>query len=197
MLGSNWYFQLIVHILALVGIKGVSISIFVGLFNIPLFIIGWKGVSKRFALLSLSSVILQVIVILVFEKLAEMGLNPIAIAFTENGVLKESAGLTLAVLGGLVCGVGCGISIINGASTGGLDILSQYFSFKKNVPFTSVSLAVDLTIILASMVIGSVEIAIYTIIGLIITILVLDRIHIPNFIRSQIITENVEEIEPH
>src|SRR5690606_20551928 len=116
--------------------------IFIALFNIPLFIIGFRGVSKRFAILSLSSVILQVILVYLFEQLSKAGFNPIADAFVVNGVLKPSAMLTIAVLGGLACGIGSGISLRNGASTGGMDILSQYFSFKKHIPFTSVSLTV-------------------------------------------------------
>src|SRR5690554_4971217 len=154
--------QLIVNGLALLNIQ-VSKSLFIALFNIPLLIIGWKGVSKRFAILSISSVGLQVIVIYVFERLAAIGLNPIADAFTVDGVIKQSSMLTVAVLGGLVCGVGSGISLRNGASTGGMDILSQYFSFKKNVPFTTIALSVDLAIIFLSMFVGNMEIALYTI----------------------------------
>lgn len=192
--GVTGFSQLIVNGLALLDIH-ISKSIFIAIFNVPLFIIGWKGVSKRFALLSLGSVALQVVMVYLFERLAAAGFNPIADAFMVDGALKPSAMLTIAVLGGLVCGVGSGISLRNGASTGGMDILSQYFSFKKNIPFTSISLSVDLGIILLSMLIGNMEIALYTIIRLIITILVLDRIHtIYNFMRVQIVTENVEEM---
>lgn len=173
----------------------ISKSIFIAIFNIPLFIIGWKGVSKRFAILSLSSIAIQVTAVYIFEKMDQAGLNFIGRAFLENGVLKPSAMLTIAVLGGLLCGVGSGITLRVGASTGGMDILSQYFSIKKSIPFTAISLSVDLVIIVLSMFVGSVEIALYTIIRLIITILVLDRIHtIYNFMRVQIITEKVEEM---
>lgn len=186
--------QLIANAFALIDIN-ISKSILIGLFNIPLLIIGWKGVSKRFAILSISSVALQVVFVFIFEKMAAAGLNPLAAAFTENGVIKQSSMLTVAILGGLVCGVGSGISLRNGASTGGMDILSQYFSFKKNIPFTTISLSLDLVIIFSAMFVGNVEIALYTIVRLIITILVLDRIHtIYNFMRVQIITENVEEM---
>ncbi len=178
------------------GNKGIilSKSIFITIFNIPIFIIGWKGVSKRFALLSVSSVIIQVITVFVLEKLVGIGINPFAAAFTDSsGVIKESSMLTVAVLGGLICGVGSGISLKSGASTGGMDIVSQYFSLKKQIPFTIISLTVDLIIVAFAMLVGSVSTAVYTVIRLIITILVLDRMHtVYNFLKIQIITDNME-----
>lgn len=184
--------QLISNGLAKAGIN-ISKSIFIAFGNVPLFIIGWKGVSKRFAILSLSSVVLQVLTVAFLEFLRTKGVNPFYEAFIENGMLKPGSELTLSVLGGLVLGVGSGISLRSGASTGGMDILSQYYSFKKKVEFTTVSLSVDLFIIIVSAFVGSLDIAIYTIIRLIITILVLDKIHtIYKYLKVEIITTEKE-----
>lgn len=187
--------QLISNALENIGVT-VSKSIFIAIFNVPLFIIGWRGVSKRFAILSLSSVLLQVLVIAVLEYFVSKGFNPVADAFRDvSGNIKDSSMLTIAVLGGLVCGVGSGISLRTGASTGGMDILSQFFSFKKGIPFATISLTLDLIIIVLSSFVGNLEIAFYTIIRLIITILVLDRIHtIYKYMRVQIITDHMEEM---
>lgn len=186
--------QLITNALEMIDIH-ISKSILIAAFNIPLLIIGWRGVSKRFALLSISSVILQVGLIALFEFIVKSGYNPIADAFSEGGVVKPSALLTISILGGLVLGIGGGISLRSGASTGGMDIISQFFSFKKRIPFTTISLFVDLTIIAFSAVVGNIEIAVYTIIRLIISVLVLDRIHtIYKYMRVQIVTKNVEEM---
>lgn len=187
--------QLISNALDNIGIT-VSKSIFIAIFNVPLFIIGWRGVSKRFAILSLSSVLLQVVVIAILEYFVSKGFNPVADAFRDaSGNIKESSMLTIAVLGGLVCGVGSGISLRTGASTGGMDILSQFFSFKKGIPFATISLTLDLIIIVLASFVGNLEIAFYTIIRLIITILVLDRIHtIYKYMRVQIITDHMEEM---
>ena len=35
-------------------------SVLIGLINVPLFIMGWRSVSKRFAILSFGSIVLQV-----------------------------------------------------------------------------------------------------------------------------------------
>ena len=104
--------------------------------------------------------------------------------------------IILAIFGGLMCGIGSGISLRSGASTGGLDIISQYLSFKKNMSFTSVSLTIDAIIItLGGVVAGDVRIAVYTLIRLIIHILVLDRIHtVYNFMKIQVVSPKKEEL---
>jgi uncharacterized membrane-anchored protein YitT (DUF2179 family) len=185
--------QLISVALAKIDIN-VSKTIFIALLNIPLFIVGWKGVSKRFAILSLGSVVLQVITIAILELLASKGFNPFMTIIQNPDLTPKSGGLlTLSILGGLVCGVGSGISLRAGASTGGMDIISQFVSFKKNISFIKFSLFVDLGIIILAGIIGSVEIAVYTIIRLIITILVLDRIHtVYKYLRVDIVTTEKE-----
>jgi uncharacterized membrane-anchored protein YitT (DUF2179 family) len=186
--GVTGFSQLLTDFLALFNIR-ISKSIFIALLNIPLFIIGWQGVSKRFAILSVASVALQVLVIAFLEMLVARGFNPFEKALLPDGEITHGTLLTLAVLGGLVTGIGSGISLRSGASTGGMDIISQYFSFKKSIPFTTFSLFVDGSIIFLSAFVGTLSTAIFTIIRLIITMLVLDRIHtIYKYMRVQIIT---------
>jgi uncharacterized membrane-anchored protein YitT (DUF2179 family) len=190
--GVTGFSQLLSNFLKQLGIP-ISKSIFIAILNIPLFIIGWKGVSFRFALLSAGSVLLQVITVAVLEMLVRNGFNPFQKALTPAGGMSHGAYLTIAVLGGLICGVGSGISLRSGASTGGMDIISQYLSFKKRIPFTYISLSVDLVIIILSAFVGTLETAIYTIIRLIITILVLDRIHtVYKYLKLEIITTEWE-----
>ncbi|HOH18541.1 MAG TPA: YitT family protein [Bacilli bacterium] len=185
--------QLISVSLSKLGIN-ISKTIFISLLNIPLFVIGWKGVSKRFAVLSLASVLLQVVTIASLEYFARQGFNPFLIIIQNPDASPKQGGMiTLSILGGLLCGVGSGISLRAGASTGGMDIISQYVSFKKNISFAKFSLLVDLGIIVVSDFVGSVEIAAYTVIRLIITVLVLDRIHtVYNYLRVEIVTTEKE-----
>lgn len=192
--GVTGFSQLLSNFLLLFNIK-ISKSIFIAIFNIPLLIIGWKGVSKRFAILSVCSVGLQVVVIAFLEFLVSKGFNPFAKALLEDGQANSGTTLTLALLGGLITGIGSGISLRSGASTGGMDIISQYFSFKKSIPFTTFSLSVDATIIILSAFVGNLKTSIYTIIRLIITMLVLDKIHtIYKYMRVEIITNKKEEM---
>ena len=175
--------QLLSRISKKLGVT-VSKSIFIALFNIPLFVIGFRGVSKKFAYLSLASILVQVISVYGFEVMRDKaGLDLFAKSLGDEKII-------LAIFGGLMCGIGSGISLRSGASTGGLDIISQYLSFKKNMSFTSVSLTIDAIIItLGGVVAGDVRIAVYTLIRLIIHILVLDRIHtVYNFMKIQVVS---------
>lgn len=157
-------------------------SVFIGLFNIPLFIIGWNGVSKKFAILSLVSVGLQVILNTIFQYIYNKYGSP----FVDLGDNR----LLLAILGGLVNGVGMGIALRCGSSTGGMDIVSQYLSFKKKTPFTKISFTINFVIIFVSGIFNGIETAAYTIVNLIICVLVLDKIHtIYKFMKISIITE--------
>lgn len=181
--------QLLTRILGGVGVI-ISKSIFIAILNIPLFIIGYRGVSKKFAFLSVGSIVVQVIAVYLFELLRDKaGYN-----FFLNSLGNDK--MILAIFGGLMCGIGSGICLRSGASTGGLDILSQYLSFNKSVSFTTISLSIDFVIIvLGGIVAGDVSIAVYTLIRLIIQILVLDRIHtVYHFMKIRVVTSKKEEV---
>ena len=86
------------------GVAGLK-SLVISFLNLPLFIIGWKGVSKRFAILSLASVLIQVVFIALFEYIRiDLGINPVA-SMANNPLM-------LCILGGLVLG-GVGTSVID------------------------------------------------------------------------------------
>ena len=163
-------------------------SFFIAILNVPLFLIGYKGVSKRFAILSVGSIAMQTIFIALLEYLkTEFGVNPFVALVNDK--------LLLSVLGGLLTGLGCGIALRVGSSTGGMDIISQYVSFKKNISFAKFSLSVDLAIIIVSGFVGTVETAIYTIIRLIVGILVLDKVHtIYKYMKVSIIREEKDRM---
>jgi uncharacterized membrane-anchored protein YitT (DUF2179 family) len=166
----------------------ISKSVFIALLNAPLFLIGWREVSNRFAILSLISVALQVIIIYGLEQLKAGGLNPLI------GLQDEK--LLLAMLGGLLTGIGCGLCLRGGASSGGMDIISQYVSLKKNISFAKFTLLVDFIIICAGGIeANNINVAIFTIIRLLVHIVALDKIHtIYKFMRIAIVTTDKEEM---
>lgn len=171
-------------------------SILIAIINVPLFLIAWKGVSKRFAIVSLVSVGLQALLVWLFEYLFSRGFNPFS-AFSpiegENNVGKM---LALAITGGLLTGVGEGICLKFGGSTGGMDVVSQYVSLTKHKSFAIVTLSVDLVIIFLSMIIGNVEVGVYTIIRMIISIVVLDKIYTAyHYSKVVIITEERQRMK--
>lgn len=179
--------QLLSHIASLFDWT-ISKGILIALFNVPLFIIAWSQVSNRFAIFSLISVALQVVFIILLEFLVTKGINPLA------GLANEK--LLLAIIGGLMSGAGCGISLRSGASSGGMDILSQYVSLKKNVSFVKFSMSVDLVIIvMGGLVAQNINVAIFTIVRLLTHIITLDKIHtIYKFMKITIITTQKEAV---
>lgn len=160
--------------------------------NIPLFVIGWKQVSKRFAMLTLLSIILQSVFILGLEILRDQfGFQPFA-SLANN---FEANRLLIAVIGGLVAAVGAGICLRQGASTGGMDIIAQYLVMKRDIPFTKYALTVDVIIISLSGILFDINTAIYTVVRMIIYMLVIDRIYtMYKYMKVTIVTEKEEEM---
>lgn len=195
--------QIITAVLKTKGIT-VSMSIFVVALNLPLFIIGWNGVSKRFAILTLLSVAVQSLTIFIFEQLdLHYGLNPFANFYKVDGVVyligSKFKKLELSLLGGVICGIGIAINLKNGSSTGGVDIMAQLFQFKKGVSFGKISLLIDLLIIaIAYMLpsgIGGIEVAVYTIIRYVISNIIVDKMHTTyRMVKVSIVSEKYEEM---
>ncbi len=164
------------------------LGIFVIIMNIPVLLVGWFGVSHRFTIHSLISVLVQATILSWFPKV-DMGLNGVEHVFAA------------AVLGGLLIGIGAGGALRFGTSTGGLDILAQYFSFKKgkSVGFISMLMNLFIAVIGALIVGGNVGpsgeiitggvIASYTVIRIIISTIMTDRMHTSyQFLSVDIIT---------
>lgn len=178
------------------GIKSILIPIL----NAPLFLIAWKSVSRRFAILSLVSVLLQFAIIAVLEYLFVPVTDETGKIITEsiiNNPFKDDSvsRLFLAIFGGLVTGAGCAICLKYGGSTGGLDIISQYMSLVKHINFTKFSFIVDLIIILTATVFDEPLAGAYTIIRHIISILTYDKIHTTyNYGKISIVTEEKQRM---
>ena len=173
--------------------KPILKSVLVATANIPLFLIGFKKVSKRFAILSLASVLVQTVCLFLFQKIYDTGFDPF-----KNLVGDDSYGkITLSVLGGVLAGLACGITLKYGASTGGMDIVAQAFSFKTDKSFAYVSFTLDLVVVVLGIAVNNfnIEVGIYTIIRMAVSHIVLDRIYkIYNYHKITIITKNVEEV---
>ena len=141
---------------------GIQLSLggLIFLLNVPLVYLAWRSIGKRFAVLSILTVVLQSIIL----ELVPMG------KFSDDILLN-------AVFGGVLIGVGVGMILKIGASTGGTDIVSQYISMKFNGSFGKYSFGINAVIILLAGITQGWETALYTIISIYITSVVVDRIH--------------------
>ena len=166
----------------------VSVGILYFILNVPLLIIGFIGVSKRFSIFSCLSVVLQSVLILVFEIVRDAtGFSPFA-SFGDDRLL-------LAIIGGLLGGLSSGIMLRSGGSAGGVEIISQYLHFKKKSNFAIVSLTINATILIAGFFLEDIACVAYTSIRLILYVLVMDKINtIYKYIKISIVTTKPQEI---
>jgi uncharacterized membrane-anchored protein YitT (DUF2179 family) len=177
----------------------IDLGLIVFLINIPILIFGWKKVSKRFVICSVISIILQTVlmneIIPVIDFGINTGLNPITgVMFPGSG--SEMDLLLLSFVGGFISGVGSSLALRYGTSTGGVDILAQAVSFKKNISIGFISLVVNVIIaILGAFLFGNPAVAFYTIIRIIVQSVITDKVHTAyNFLKVEIVTTKTQEV---
>ena len=177
----------------------IDLGLIVFLINIPILIFGWKKVSKRFVICSVISIILQTVlmnkIIPVVDFGINTGLNPITgVMFPGSG--SEMDLLLLSFVGGFISGVGSSLALRYGTSTGGVDILAQAVSFKKNISIGFISLVVNVIIaILGALLFGNPAVAFYTIIRIIVQSVITDKVHTAyNFLKVEIVTTKTQEV---
>lgn len=163
--------------------KNVDISGIINfIFNIPLLIMAYKSISKKFFYKTVISVIFQTIFFTIIK-------------IPEAPIIVDT--LAACLIGGIVSGVGIGITLRAGGSGGGIDILGVYLA-KKFTSFSVGKLAIIINIGVYSIcaVLFQVPIAIYSIIYTAFYSLIVDKIHYQNInTTATIITkkDNVEE----
>lgn len=162
--------------------------------NIPILIFGWKGVSHRFTVYTLISVLFQTIFLTIIPSI-NFGLGDVEHVFAASS------------LGGLLIGIGAGGALRYGASTGGIDIIAQYISMKSGQSVSFISLIVNVVITLigalllsgqelpnGEIVLGGIIFS-YTIVRILASTIGLDIIHTSyQHIAVQIISSKYEEI---
>jgi len=140
--------------------SGIPTAFMVPILNIPLFIGGYKFVSKRFAYLSIVGI----------------GSMSIFLTLTKGFVIPVENSILAAIFGGLITGAGIGIVLKNRGSLGGTDIISviinKYFSFS----IGGIATAFNSIILILAALQFDIEIAMLTMIGLFINNKTLDAI---------------------
>ena len=150
--------------------------------NVPIFIIGFKAVDWDFIIFSLIGM-LSLSAFLIITK-------DISMLFKVNDILLS------CIYGGVIGGIGAGIVFRNRASQGGIDIIAVIFKKKIGISIASLSFGMNIFVVALGTFIGSIEKAMYTLILMYITSVVIDRV-IEGFDRKKmllIITEKEEEV---
>ena len=156
----------------------LSLGSLIFIINLPILYLGWRTIGRRFTLLSIFAVVTQFIL---FE-------------FVPMGQFSEDV-LLNSVFGGVLIGLGCGMILKVGGSTGGMDIVSQYIAQKYNGSLGTYSFAINAFIILIAGFTQSWEVALYTIISIYITSTLIDKIHtIHQNLTLYIVTDKEDEM---
>lgn len=147
--------------------------------NIPLLYMAYKNLSRKFFFGTLISVVLQTI----FFTIVPIPKSPILDDMLSN-----------IIIGAIISGAGCGIVLLSGASTGGLDIIGVYSSIKKsNFSVGGLSMIINFFIYATCAVLFDVGIAIYSIIYSTIASMAMDYFHYQNIeISLMVFTKNKE-----
>ncbi|MBN3490910.1 YitT family protein [Acholeplasma equirhinis] len=177
------------------GWEGLFLGGFIIAANIPILILGWFGVSKKFVIYSLISVLIQATM---------LGYIP----YVDLGLSSPAQALTATILGGILVGIGAGGALRYGTSTGGLDIIAQYVALKKGQSVGFISMIMNIAIAVFGGLITSGKIfdennmpivagvvISYTILRLIVSTVMIDRLHTGyQFVKVDIVTNNANEI---
>lgn len=130
------------------------------LLNIPLFLLGWMSIGRKFVLYSLYGM---------------LSLSAIT-AFARFGEVAIANPILAAILGGIVCGAGAGIALRSQGSAGGLDILAVYFSKRFGLRMGITYATVSAMVLAAGAVFLDFEAALYSLVYVFTSSKVLDSV---------------------
>ena len=104
-------------------LTGIPLSIFLVLLNVPLFLYGLRRQGRVFTVRSIYAVLVYSLASLAFSTLITPGASPIA----------GSDLLLCAIFGGLISGVGSGMTIRAGGAIDGMEVLAVIFARSLNL----------------------------------------------------------------
>jgi uncharacterized membrane-anchored protein YitT (DUF2179 family) len=162
--------------------SGLPAGYLILIFNIPIFLIGLKAVDRDFIFFSL---------------IGMLSLSGFLIVTKDiSTYLKVNDILLSCIYGGVIGGLGAGLVFRNRASQGGLDIIAVIIKKRIGTSIASLSFGMNLFIVSIGAVIASVEKAMYTLILMYITSVVIDKVIGGFDIKKMllIITEKEEEV---
>ena len=151
-------------------------------FNIPIFIYGMREVDKDFIIFSL------------IGTLALSGFLVVTTGISKYLMVDDI--LLSSIYAGVIGGLGAGIVFRNRASMGGIDIIAVAIKKKSGINITTVSLAINVVVVLIGLFINDLEIALYTLINMYVASVVINRV-IDGFDRKKllfIVTEKEKEV---
>lgn len=133
-------------------ITDINVGFLTFLINIPIFILGFIYLEKDFCITSLINMVLFSVILGVTQDIG----NYINI----KDILLQSA------YGGILCGVGVGLTFRAKSSQGGTDIIGAILKTKRNVAVKNTALAFNIVIVLCGSFLFGMNLALYTLISM-------------------------------
>jgi len=183
---------LIPHKLLSGGVSGIALilnylfdispGVLIFVFNIPIFIAGYKFMDREFILLSL------------------IGMTAFSVAvdsfsFLRNIIYIDDT-LLSCLYGGVLSGIGSGIVFRNRASQGGIDIIGVILKKYYSINIGSTSLIINIIIVAIGSAYYGLKPAMYTLVSMYVTSVVMDKVQ-QGFRSSKsvmIITDNEQKV---
>ena len=135
-------------------------------FNIPLFILAYKSISKNFVYGTFVSILTQLILFVVIPVL-------------KTPILDDV--LACILIGAAGSALGCGMCLMAHASAGGIDILGMYATIKyKKMSVGKIGIFINFFVYLVCALLFNIQTTIYSIIYTVFFSLIIDRIHLQN-----------------
>lgn len=161
----------------------IPITIFVSMFNVLMFVLGFIVLGKRFALTTLISTFYYPFILSLFEK---------TIGYTK--ITNDP--LLAALLGGVMIGTAIGIVIKCNASTGGMDIPPLVLNKKMGVPVSVSMYVFDFIILLSQVFYTNTEMVLYGLVLVFTYTMVLDKVLVFGKAQTEvmIVSKKYEEI---
>jgi uncharacterized membrane-anchored protein YitT (DUF2179 family) len=190
--GISFNVFLIPHKLLSGGVSGIALilkylfdlnpGVLIFVFNIPIFIAGYKYVDKEFILLSL------------------IGMTAFSVSIDAFSFLRDiiyiNDTLLSCLYGGVLNGIGMGIVFRNRASQGGVDIIAVIFKKYFSMNLGSTSLIINFAIVAIASMFYGLKLAMYTLVSMYVASSVLDKVQ-QGFGSSKsimIITNNEQQV---
>lgn len=142
---------------------GLELTVTVFAFNVLFFILGAWVLGKKFALSTVASTLLYPALLALFQRIP--GID----ALTENDLLA-------AIFAGLLLGIGIGLIVRQGASTGGTDILAMVLNKFTHAPVAVLLYVVDFIVLGMQAFFCTSEQILYGVLSLLITTAVMNQV---------------------
>ncbi len=154
-------------------LTGYSSGIFIFLINIPLFIVGFRKLSRPFMLFTLLSANLLSLYLILLKALD--------FSFMVDDILLS------AIFGGVLNGIGMGVLFRNATSQGGLDILAMIARKEWNLNIGLALMGMNFVIVSVASALFGIERGMYTLVAMYVAYQFVDKVISGFDIKKQII----------